>query len=119
MSEQDYHAVTADDFDIDSDGVDGIENYSILTSNLTRNTTDWRDLLNTTLFQVRLMMMMMLKGMMVMTRMLLQDYPDWMLMSGFICCVIFLLFGLPGNIITILALVHSNKVSIGNTTHLG
>ena len=115
MSEQDYHALTEDDFDIDSDGVDGIENYSILTSNLTRNTTDWRDLLNTTLFQVRLIMMMM----MMMTRMLLQDYPDWMLMSGFICCVIFLLFGLPGNIITILALVHSNNVSIGNTTHLG
>ena len=35
-------------------------------------------------------------------RFALQDYPDWMLLSAFLCCLMFLLCGLPGNIITIL-----------------
>ena len=37
-----------------------------------------------------------------------------MLMSAFVCCVMFLVCGLPGNIITILALVRCKKVR--NTT---
>ena len=37
-----------------------------------------------------------------------------MLMSAFVCCVFFLVCGLPGNIITILALVRCKKVR--NTT---
>eukprot|EP00090_Calanus_glacialis_P015256 TRINITY_DN24110_c0_g1_i3.p1 TRINITY_DN24110_c0_g1~~TRINITY_DN24110_c0_g1_i3.p1 ORF type:complete len:495 (-),score=85.15 TRINITY_DN24110_c0_g1_i3:276-1760(-) len=57
------------------------------------NATEWRNLLNTTLFE---------------------DYPEWMLMSGFGCCVMFLVCGLPGNIITILALARCKKVR--NTT---
>jgi len=57
------------------------------------NETEWKDFLNTTLFE---------------------DYPEWMLMSGFGCCVMFLVCGLPGNIITILALARCKKVR--NTT---
>ena len=41
------------------------------------------------------------------TGLVMQDYPDWMLMSAFLCCVMFLLCGLPGNIITILG---KNKI---------
>ena len=40
----------------------------------------------------------------------IKDYPEWMLMSGFGCCLMFLVCGLPGNIITILALARCKKV---------
>ena len=40
-----------------------------------------------------------------------QDYPEWMLLLGFGCCVAFLVAGLPGNIITILALARCKKVT--------
>ena len=80
--------------------------------NITTNTTEWRNLLNTTLFQVKIVKVAM---MLRMTIMMLQDYPEWMLMSGFGCCVMFLVCGLPGNIITILALARCKKVSILDT----
>ena len=41
-----------------------------------------------------------------------QDYPEWMLLLGFACCVAFLVAGLPGNIITILALARCKKVIV-------
>ena len=120
--------VVGDDTGDDVITSDGIHHNSVITTtviNLARNTTDWRELLNTTMFQVRVVMiimvmiitlimvmiiMMIMVVMVVMMMVMLQDYPEWMLMSGFGCCLMFLVCGLPGNIITILALARCKKV---------
>lgn len=42
---------------------------------------------------------------------LFQGYPDGLLKFATACCVIFMLIGIPGNLITIVALARYEKVS--------
>lgn len=37
-------------------------------------------------------------------------YPRWLLHFAAVCCVIFMLIGIPGNFITVLALFRTKKV---------
>jgi SpoVK/Ycf46/Vps4 family AAA+-type ATPase len=50
---------------------------------------------------------------------LFKDYPEALLKFASVCCVLFMLVGIPGNLITIVALARCKKVSIqpfqGNT----
>ncbi|XP_023341816.1 G-protein coupled receptor moody isoform X3 [Eurytemora carolleeae] len=69
------------------------EQHSLNLSGNVENTSDWILKLDISMFQ---------------------DYPDWMLNMAFSFCIIFLVCGLPGNIVTILALCKCKKVR--NTT---
>lgn len=46
---------------------------------------------------------------------LFRDYPEPLLRFASVCCVIFMLVGIPGNLITIVALARCKKVSISIT----
>lgn len=39
-------------------------------------------------------------------------YPDWLLTFASLCCCLFMVIGVPGNLITIVALARCKKVSI-------
>lgn len=39
------------------------------------------------------------------------DYPQWLLYFAAGCCVLFMFIGIPGNLITIVALFRTKKVS--------
>lgn len=43
---------------------------------------------------------------------LFRDYPEPLLRFASVCCVLFMLVGIPGNLITIVALARCKKVSI-------
>jgi hypothetical protein len=49
---------------------------------------------------------------------LFMDYPDWLLKFASLCCALFMLAGIPGNLITIIALARCKKVRITNTPFL-
>ena len=83
----------------------------INVTNVINNATEWRDLLNAPLFEVSNKQTKQTQSIKHHFP-FFQDYPEWMLMSGFGCCVMFLVCGLPGNIITILALARCKKVII-------
>lgn len=42
---------------------------------------------------------------------LFRDYPEALLRFASVCCVLFMLVGIPGNLITIVALARCKKVS--------
>lgn len=42
---------------------------------------------------------------------LFKDYPEVLLQFASVCCVVFMLVGIPGNLITIIALARCKKVS--------
>ncbi|KAG8042498.1 hypothetical protein G9C98_005132 [Cotesia typhae] len=42
---------------------------------------------------------------------LFNDYPQWLLYFAAGCCVLFMFIGIPGNLITIIALFRTKKVS--------
>ena len=41
---------------------------------------------------------------------LFNDYPPWLLHFAASCCALFMLIGIPGNLITVLALFRTKKV---------
>lgn len=43
---------------------------------------------------------------------LFKDYPEGLLRFASVCCVLFMLVGIPGNLITIVALARCKKVRI-------
>lgn len=43
---------------------------------------------------------------------LFRDYPEPLLRFASVCCVLFMLVGIPGNLITIVALARCKKVSL-------
>lgn len=47
---------------------------------------------------------------------LFRDYPEPLLHFASVCCVLFMLVGIPGNLITIVALARCKKVSSLNLT---
>lgn len=38
------------------------------------------------------------------------DYPRWLLCFAAACCILFMLVGIPGNLITVIALFRTKKV---------
>lgn len=38
-------------------------------------------------------------------------YPEWLLHFAAACCILFMLVGIPGNLITVIALFRTKKVS--------
>lgn len=38
------------------------------------------------------------------------DYPPWLLYFAAACCILFMLVGIPGNLITVVALFRTKKV---------
>lgn len=38
-------------------------------------------------------------------------YPQWLLYFAAACCILFMLVGIPGNLITVIALFRTKKVS--------
>lgn len=44
------------------------------------------------------------------SKVLFKDYPDSLRVFGSVCCVLFMVIGIPGNFITILALARYKKV---------
>lgn len=43
---------------------------------------------------------------------LFQEYPEGLMKFASVCCILFVLIGIPGNLVTIIALAHCKKVSI-------
>ncbi|KAL7302083.1 hypothetical protein TKK_0005312 [Trichogramma kaykai] len=41
---------------------------------------------------------------------LLKDYPPWLLTFAAACCVLFMLVGIPGNLLTLFALFRTKKI---------
>ena len=43
------------------------------------------------------------------------DYPRWLLCFAAACCILFMLVGIPGNLITVIALFRTKKVTVAIT----
>ena len=43
---------------------------------------------------------------------LFEDYPSWLLYFAAGCCILFMVIGIPGNLITIAALFRTKKVCV-------
>lgn len=43
---------------------------------------------------------------------LFEEYPDGLMKFASVCCVLFILIGIPGNLVTVIALARCKKVSV-------